>query len=189
MSFKHLRAKTYCQPYVLLIFFLDKKLRGSRAAAPKETNSCRTQWESVRLSVRPSTSSPPLHPQGFVSFGTYSDPNSASWPKSKQYGPSLSKMAQIQSKWPKSKHNDPNPSKMAQVRLEYRCQRPKWWTLGQTWPLFLDLGNFAEIWGILLGFQPFCWNFSRIAWILAIWSDLGHSGPQRRYSPVDRVGG
>ena len=45
------------------------------AAAPKGTKSCRTQGESVRPYVRPSV--PPPHPQGFVSFGAYSDPNSA----------------------------------------------------------------------------------------------------------------
>ena len=58
---------------------------GFWAAAPKGTKSCRTQGESVCPSIRPSIhtyvhrSVPPLppHPQGFVSFGTYSDPNSA----------------------------------------------------------------------------------------------------------------
>ena len=78
--------------------------------APKGTKSCKTQGESVHpsvcLFVRPSIRlSPPPYLQGFVSFGAYSDPISAEYPKSKQYGPNLSKMAQIQAKWPKSGQN------------------------------------------------------------------------------------
>ena len=55
------------------------------AAAPKGMKSCRTQGESVCMCV---CTSPPPHPQGFVSFG-----------------------AQIQAKWPKSSQNGPNPGK------------------------------------------------------------------------------
>ena len=51
------------------------------AAALKGMKSCRTQGESVHLSIcpsiRPSVRPPPPHPQGFVSFGAYSKPNSA----------------------------------------------------------------------------------------------------------------
>ena len=49
--------------------------------------------------------SSPLPPPGFVSFGAYSDPNSAKEPKSKRIGPNLGKMAQIWHRkpqiWPK----------------------------------------------------------------------------------------
>ena len=69
---------------------------GFWAVALKGMKSCRTQGESVRPYVRLYVRPPLPHPQGFVTFGAYSDPNSAKQPKSKQYGPNLGKMAQIQ---------------------------------------------------------------------------------------------
>ena len=48
------------------------------AAASKGTKSCRTQGESVRLSVRTYVRTvPPPHSQGFVYFRAYFDPISA----------------------------------------------------------------------------------------------------------------
>ena len=75
--------------------------------------SCGTQGDSVRTYV---CTSPQPHPQGFVSFGAYSDPDSVKWPKSKQHGPNLSKMAQIQVLWSDSKQ-------MAQIWLEIKYQQ------------------------------------------------------------------
>ena len=52
-----------------------------------------------------------------------------------------------------------------------------------------DLGHFAWIWAIMLGFGPFCLDLGHIAWIWAIWQNLGQNRPQRRRSPEDGVGG
>ena len=52
-----------------------------------------------------------------------------------------------------------------------------------------DLGHFAYIWAILLGFEPFCLDLGHIAWIWAIWQNLGQNRPQRRQSPEDGAGG
>ena len=61
---------------------VHKHYTGFWAAAPKGTKSCRTQGESVRPFIHPSVRPSvrmyvPPHPQGFVSFGAYSEPNSA----------------------------------------------------------------------------------------------------------------
>ena len=52
-----------------------------------------------------------------------------------------------------------------------------------------DLGHFAWIWAIMLGFGPFCLDLGHIAWIWAIWQNLGQNRPQRRQSPEDGAGG
>ena len=41
----------------------------------------------------------------------------------------------------------------------------------------------------MLGFGPFCLDLGHIAWIWAIWQNLGQNGPQRRRSPEDGAGG
>ena len=41
----------------------------------------------------------------------------------------------------------------------------------------------------MLGFGPFFLHLGHIAWICAIWQNLGQNRPQRRQSSVDRVGG
>ena len=41
----------------------------------------------------------------------------------------------------------------------------------------------------MLGFGPFCLDFGHIAWIWAIWHNLGQNRPQRRQSPEDGVEG
>ena len=41
----------------------------------------------------------------------------------------------------------------------------------------------------MLGFEPFCLDLGHIAWIWAIWQNLGQNRPQRSRSPKDRVGG
>ena len=41
----------------------------------------------------------------------------------------------------------------------------------------------------MLGFGPFCLDLGHIAWILAIWQNLGQNRPQRRRSLEDRAGG
>ena len=75
-----------------------------------------------RLSIR----NPQPHPQGFVSFGAYLDPNSTKQPKFKQFSPNLSIMAQIQALRPKSKQNGSNQCKMAQIQAKW----PNSWQLG-----------------------------------------------------------
>ena len=37
----------------------------------------------------------------------------------------------------------------------------------------------------MLGFGPFCLDLGHIAWIWAIWQNLGQNRPQRRRSPED----
>ena len=90
---------------------------------------------------------------------------------------------------------------MAKIWLEIKYQRPyyrsnkgsKWWTLGQDWGSLAryrpNLGNFAWIWAIVLEFEPFCLDLGHIAWILAIWQNLGPNRSQRSQSPEDRAGG
>ena len=41
----------------------------------------------------------------------------------------------------------------------------------------------------MLEFGPFCLDFGHIAWIWAIWQNLGQNRPQRRQSPEDGAGG
>ena len=41
----------------------------------------------------------------------------------------------------------------------------------------------------MLGFGPFCLDLGHIAWIWAIWQNLGQNRPQRRWSPEDGAGG
>ena len=41
----------------------------------------------------------------------------------------------------------------------------------------------------MLGFGPFCLDLGHIAWIWAIWQNLGQNRPQRRQSPEDGAGG
>ena len=41
----------------------------------------------------------------------------------------------------------------------------------------------------MLGFGPFCLDLGHIAWIWAIWQNLGQNRPQRRRSPEDGAGG
>ena len=43
--------------------------------------------------------------------------------------------------------------------------------------------------GFLVRFGPFCFDLGRIAWIWAIWQNLGKNRPQRRRSSEDRAGG
>ena len=40
----------------------------------------------------------------------------------------------------------------------------------------------------MLGFGPFCLDLGHIAWIWAIWQNLGQNGPQRRRSPEGGAG-
>ena len=40
----------------------------------------------------------------------------------------------------------------------------------------------------MLGFGPFCLDLGHIAWIWAIWQNLGQNRPQRRQSPEDGDG-
>ena len=40
----------------------------------------------------------------------------------------------------------------------------------------------------MLGFGPFCLDLGHIAWIWAIWQNLGQYRPQRRQSPEDGAG-
>ena len=42
-----------------------------------------------------------------------------------------------------------------------------------------DLGHFAWIWAIMLGFGPFCLDLGYIAWIWAIWQNLSQNRPLR----------
>ena len=78
-------------------------------------------------------------------------------------------MAQI---WSKSRYHRPNNVPRARI--------------GVFWP---DLGHFAWIWAIMLGFGPFCLDLGHIAWIWAIWQNIGQNRPQRRQSPEDGAGG
>ena len=41
----------------------------------------------------------------------------------------------------------------------------------------------------MLGFQPFWLDLGHIAWIWAIWQNMGQNRPQRRQSPEDGAGG
>ena len=41
----------------------------------------------------------------------------------------------------------------------------------------------------MIGFGPFLSNLGHIAWIWAIWQNLGQNRPQRRQSPEDGAGG
>ena len=41
----------------------------------------------------------------------------------------------------------------------------------------------------MLGFGSFCLNLGHIAWIWAIWQNMGQNRPQRRQSPEDGPGG
>ena len=41
----------------------------------------------------------------------------------------------------------------------------------------------------MLGFGPFCLDLGHIAWIWAIWQNMGQNRPQKRQSPEDGVGG
>ena len=41
----------------------------------------------------------------------------------------------------------------------------------------------------MLEFGPFCLDLGHIAWIWAIWQNLGQNRPQRRRSPEDGAGG
>ena len=41
----------------------------------------------------------------------------------------------------------------------------------------------------MLGFEPFCLDLGHIAWIWAIWQNMGQNRPQRRRSPEDGAGG
>ena len=50
-----------------------------------------------------------------------------------------------------------------------------WARIGVFWP---DLGHFAWIWAIMLGFGPLCLDLGYIAWIWAIWQNLGQNRPQ-----------
>merc|ERR1711954_211461 len=45
--------------------------------------------------------------------------------------------------------------------------------IGVFWP---DLGHFAWIWAIMLGFGPFCLDLGHIAWIWAIWQNRRMDG-------------
>ena len=135
------------------------------AAAPKGTESCRTEGESVRLFVRLSVCPyvhPPLpHPQGLSPLGpilTQILPNSLN----------PSNMAQIYAKWPKSKHNGRNPSIMAQIWSESRYWRPHVGLRGQNDGPQARIEVFWQDLANLLGFRPFCLNLGHYAWIFAI---------------------
>ena len=86
-------------------------------------------------------------------------------------------IAQIQAIWPKSKQNSPNPSIMAQIQAKWSKSSqktpilvwgPSFWPLRPlSWPLISrfwpDLGYFAWIWAIMLGFGPVCLDLGHIA--------------------------
>ena len=91
-------------------------------------------------------------------------------------------MAQIQAKWPKSGQNLGIGGHNIGLKGENDVPRAR---IGVFWP---DLGHFAWIWAIMLGFGPFCLDLGHIAWIWAIWQNLGQNRPQRRKSPEDGVG-
>ena len=107
----------------------------------------------------------------------------ALWPKSKQNGPNPSMIAQIKAKWPKSGQKTPI---LTRGTLFWPLRPILWPPIPRFWP---DLGHFAWIWAIMLGFGPFCLDLGHIAWIWAIWQNLGQNRPQRRRSPEDGVGG
>ena len=52
-----------------------------------------------------------------------------------------------------------------------------------------ELGFSGQIRAIILGFGPFCSDLGMIAWVWAIWQNLGQKRPQRRRSPEDGAGG
>ena len=52
-----------------------------------------------------------------------------------------------------------------------------------------ELGFSGKIWAILLVFRTSWLDLGHIAWILAIWQNLGQNRPQRRRSPEDGAGG
>ena len=52
-----------------------------------------------------------------------------------------------------------------------------------------ELGFSGKIWAILLEFRPFCLDLGHIAWIWALWQNLGQNRPQRRHSPEDGARG
>ena len=74
------------------------------------------------------------------------------------------------------------------VQLEKFCSQEAknfaepWMDLRPEW------GFFGQIWAILLGFGPFCLDLGHIAWIWAIWQNLGQNRPQRRQRPEDGSG-
>ena len=77
----------------------------------------------------------------------------------------VKEMSVIKAKWPKSSQKTPvlawGPS--------FWPLRPILWpSITRFWP---DLGHFAWIWPIMLGFGPFCLDLGHIAWILAIWQN------------------
>ena len=92
-------------------------------------------------------------------------------------------MAQIQAKWPKSGQNLGIGGHNIGLRGQNDGPQAR---IGVFWP---DLGHFASIWAIMLGFGPFCLDLGHIAWIWAIWQNLGQNGPQRRRNPDDGAGG
>ena len=55
--------------------------------------------------------------------------------------------------------------------------------------LIPELGFSGKIWAILLEFRTFWLDLGHIAWIWAIWQNLGQNRPQRRRSPEDGAGG
>ena len=88
------------------------------------------------------------------------------WPKSKQCSPNLSK-------WLESKQNGPNSSNIAQTWSENPNSGPSLWLqVCRFWP---DLGHFHL-------------DLGHIAWIGAIWQNLGQNRPQRRQNPKDGAG-
>ena len=89
-------------------------------------------------------------------------------------------MVQIQAKWPKSGQN------LGVGGQNIGQNNEPWVRIGVFWP---DLGHFAWIWAIMLGFGPFCLDLGHIAWIWAIWQNMGQNRPQRRRSPEDGAGG
>ena len=92
-------------------------------------------------------------------------------------------MAQIQAKWPKSGQNLGIGGLSIGLRGQDNVPRVR---IGVFWP---DLGYFAWIWAIMLGFGPYCLDLGHIAWILAIWQNLGQNRPERRRSPEDGATG
>ena len=92
-------------------------------------------------------------------------------------------MTQIQAKWLKSGQNLGFGGHNIGPRGQNDVPRAR---IGVFWP---DLGYFAWIWAIMLGFGPFCLDLGHIAWIWAIWQNMGQNRPQRRRSPEDGAGG
>ena len=80
-------------------------------------------------------------------------------------------MAQIKEKWAKSGQKLGIGGHNIGLRGQNNVPRAR---IGVFWP---DLGHFAWILAIMLGFGPFCLDLGHIAWIWAIWQNMGQNRP------------